>query len=558
MPLIFLLSPFVSLAEVRLTIDRNEISIEEAFELSIVNNSSSSSTVDSRPLQKDFEILDQYKQSSVRIINGNMSQSTTWTYTLVAKRTGKITIPAISVGNEATTAREIIVKKGIAQGRGDQDILVESEVEQTSSYVQAQFIYIQRLLFAKPFRSDSTLTPPTLSKGRAEIEHLGNSAERIVKRNGKDYRMITRRFSVIPQESGSLVFSPSVFSGTLRRSSQRFSNNRFGFSSRARRIRVRSNEIHLEIKSRPAAFTGKHWIIAKRFSLHLNWSVPPDQIEVGKPVSVVLAAIADGLPAEQLPDINLQTPADIKLYPEKPSFTNERNLEGVIGTLNKRIVVVPTSGGEFEIPALSIPWWNSTTNQQEMATLAAVKLTVLGSSSPVVQQPIIDILKNTPAIDAKKDITVEKKPIISTTLLIIWGIIGGLIVAFIIGVLIRWKNTQQADHVSENYSAVEKKKILRKLEQACIENNAPEAQQQLQRWMQSIGVSPICLSEQRYSLLKQQIKQLNRALYSKNKHDWQAGAILWEAIEHDQKMLDNPKLQHENKNQPALEPLYYG
>jgi hypothetical protein len=422
-------------AEISLTIDRAEISIEEAFELSIVSNSASSGSIDSRPLQKDFEILEQYKQSSFNMINGKVSQSTTWTYTLVAKRAGKVIIPALRVGSETTTAREITVKKGAPQSTTGQEILVEAEIEQTSSYVQAQFIYIQRLLFAKPFRSDSTLTSPALKKGHAEIEHLGNGAERIVKRNGKDYRMITRRFSIIPQESGSLVFSPSVFSGTLRRSSQRFSNNRFGFSSRARRIRVASNEVSLEIKPRPANFTGKNWLIAKNVSLHLNWSTPPQQIEVGKPVSVVLAVIAEGLRAEQLPDINLQVPAGIKFYPEKPTFTNEHNLDGIIGTMNKRIVVVPTRGGEFEIPAFEMPWWNSDTNQQEMATLAAVKLTVLGSSVPVVVQSTVD--KPDTNIKTGKieaiEVKEKAKPIFSTTLLIILGLAGGALVVTLIG-----------------------------------------------------------------------------------------------------------------------------
>ncbi len=552
--LFVLLFPLISAAELSLSIDRAEVSIDEAFELSIFSNSAISGDIDISQLQQDFEILDRQKQSSVRIINGNMTQSSIWTYTLLAKHAGKITIPAITVGNEATKAREITVKEGAAQGNGNQDIIVEAEIEQKSAYVQGQFIYIQRLLFAKPFRNNSTLTRPRLKKGRAEIESLGNTPERIVKRNGRDYRMLTRRFAIIPQASGKLEFAPSLFSGTMRRSNQRLPNNQFGFSSRARRVRVRSNEVSIEIKPRPAEFTGKDWIVAKDFSLHLNWSIPPDQIEAGKPVSVVLAAIADGQRAEQLPEINLQAPAGIKLYPEKPTFTNERNLDGIIGTMNKRIVLVSTGGGEFEIPEISIPWWNSKTNKQEIAKLEAIKLTVSGAPVAISTQKAM----SKPAFNktVKVENTVEDKPKLSTTLLIIITLSGMLLVAVLVGLFMRWKAKKHINKPSsEKYTRATKQQILSNLEQACRHNNASEAQQFLQQWMQSMGKSPTVFSESDNTLLQQQIKQLNQALYAKEKSNWQ-GQGLWQAVEKYQVQTDDVVKRDDRKLQ-GLEPLYY-
>ncbi len=549
-----LLFPLISAAELNLSIDRAELNIEEAFELSISSNRATSGNIDISQLQQDFEILDRQKQSSMRFINGNMSQSSIWTYTLVAKHAGKITIPAITVGNEATKAREIIVKEGATQGNGNQDIIVEAEIEQKSAYVQGQFIYIQRLLFAKPFRNNSTLTRPRLKKGRAEIESLGNASERIVKRNGRDYRMLTRRFAIIPQESGKLEFAPSLFSGTMRRSSQRLPNNRFSFSSRAKRVRVRSNEVSIEIKPRPAEFTGKDWIVAKNFSLHLNWPTPPDQIEAGKPVSVILAAIADGLRAEQLPEINLQAPAGIKLYPEKPTFTNERNLDGIVGTMNKRIVLVSTGGGEFEIPELSIPWWNSKTNQQEIAKLEAIKLTVSGAPVAIAAQQAV----SKPVLDktVKVENTVEDKPKLSNTLLIIIALSGLLLVTLLAGLFMRWKGKKLINKSStEKYTTATKQQILSDLEQACSHNNASEAQHFLQQWMQSMGKSPTAFSESDNTPLQQQIKQLNQSLYAKEKSHWQ-GQGLWQAIEKYQAQEDGVVEKGDRKLQ-GLEPLYY-
>ncbi|MCK5917187.1 MAG: BatD family protein [Cocleimonas sp.] len=551
--LFLLCFPLISAADLSLSIDRAELSIDEAFELSISSNSAASGKIDIGSLQQDFEILDTYKQSSLRIINGTMAQATVWTYTLVAKRAGKIMIPVITVGNDATKAREIIVKKDATQSNGNQDVMVEAEVEQKSAYVQGQFIYIQRLLYARSFRSDSTLTRPRLKSGRAEIESLGNNPVRKVKRNGRDYLMLTRRFAIIPQESGKLEFAPSLFSGTMRRSSQRLPNNSFSFSSRAKRVRVRSNEVSIEIKPRATEFTGKHWIVAKNFSLHLNWPTPPDQIEAGKPVSVILAAIADGLRAEQLPEINLQSSAGIKLYPEKPTLTNERNLDGIIGTMNKQIILVSTGGGEFEIPALSIPWWNSKTNKQEIATLDAIKLTISGAPIPIGTQKAI----SKPELDKaliKDEVLEKEKPFLSNTLMIIIALVGGLLVTLLAMLFLRGKEKKHTNISSEKHTLVNKQQILTLLEQACSNNNAPEAQQRLQQWMQSIGKSPTAFSASANTVLQQQIEQLNHVLYAKEKGNWQ-GWKLWQAVESYQ--VQSAVIEKGDRNQQGLEPLYY-
>ena len=550
--IVLLLFPLVSFAQLHLNIDRTQISIEEAFELSVSSNSATSGDIDISSLKQEFEILDQYKQSRVQIINGNISQSTTWTYTLLAKHSGKIIIPAISVGNESTKPIEITVKEISAQGKNTRNIIVEAEIEQSSVYVQQQFIYRQRLLFSKPFSTDSTLSTPHLTKGKAEIEPLGNSPESIVKRNGQDYRMITRRFAIIPQQSGELIFAPTVFSGTMPRSNPRNFNN-FGFNPNSKRVRVRSNEVSIMIKPQPSEFTGKDWIIAKDFSLHLNWSTPPDQIKAGEPVTIVLAAIANGLHAEQLPEINLQAPKGIKLYPEKPEFNNERTLEGIIGTMNKSVVLVSSTGGEFEIPALNIPWWNSKTDQQEIAKLAAIKLKISGaapaiktSSQQEMNQPKIKVLK--------KESKQEDSAKFSVTMRILLILFFLLLVLITLGFFLKWKNKRNNN---KNNSFARQKQILAALKQACLHNNSKKAQEYLQQWIHSLNQSPPSFMQETDTYLQEQIQELHHVLYAKTNKPWQ-GQELWFAIKKYQQSLKLNKITDKNNPQKTqvLEPLY--
>jgi hypothetical protein len=76
--------------------------------------------------------------------------------------------------------------------------------------------------------------------------------------------------------------------------------------------------------------------------------------------------------------------------------------------------------------------------------------------------------------------------------------------------------------------------------------------------MKKRGISPLFLSGQQYSLLKQQLKKLNYALYAKEKQSWQGGGMLWVAVVHYQETLDRSQKQQGNKKPQALEPLYYG
>ncbi|HIO91528.1 MAG TPA: protein BatD [Leucothrix mucor] len=543
-------APKIIAAELQLQIDTSNISIDEAFEISIISNGSTSGSIDISGLEEEFEIIDQYKQSSMNIINGHVSQSSTWIYTVVAKRAGKITIPAISVGNDSTQAVEINVRNSSVQASGSEDIILEVDIEQSTPYVQGQFIYVQRLLFAKDFRSNSTLTYPRLIKGRAEIEPLGNTPKRIVQRNGRDYRTITRSFAIIPQESGELVLAPSVFSGTLRRESQR-NMNTFSYSTRSKRVRVHSKEVSINVKPRPAEFTGSDWIVAKNFSLHLNWPIPTDELKAGDPITVVLAAIADGLRAEQLPEIKLQAPSGIKLYPEKPTFSNIKNLDGIVGTMNQSIVLIATGGGEFMLPAINIPWWNSQTEKQEIATLKAVKLKISGAAAVTPVQKVLATPELEKKVVTKTD---QKKSSLSNTLITLLILATLLLIILFLIVLKHWQGkakNNNSTHTDKVYSPAEQQKIFQALKKACIDNNLQQAQKNIHEWQKSMGNPPLMHDD----YLQTHIKALNQSLYGKTTKQWQ-GHGLWQAVEKYQVWTDQQAKNKKTSTNESLESLY--
>lgn len=550
---LFSISVVVNADEIELKFDRTQFSLEEPFDITITSSNANSGTIDLSLLTKDFEILGQHKQTSMQIINGAVSQSLSLIFTVAAKQAGDITIPPMVIGQDTTREKTITIKEESQTAQG-KDILLEAAVEQDTSYVQGQVIYVQRLLFSKDLGSNSTLTRPKLKEGRAEIESLGNTPEQVVQRNGRDYRMITRRFAIIPQESGKIVFAPTVFSGATQGANiQQF--DRFGFTSTAKRMQVRSNEVSVEIKPRPTNFTGKDWIVAKDFSLHLNWPVPTDQLKAGEPVTVVLAAIADGLRAEQLAEIEFKVPDAIKQYPEKPTFKNIRKRDGIVGTVNQSIVLVATGGGTFQIPEIKVPWWNSQTDKEEVAVLAATDLKVSGKPVAIPVQKMAEA----PATmeEGGKPERIEV-PTVSKTLILLLTLALFAVLLLFTWWVIKRKGRNPIDLSTNDSKGVtlDCKQILMDLEKACLSDNALAAQAHLQDWAGCIDIFPPTLeqlSQQTNESLRFEIRLLSQSLYGRGGNVWQ-GKALWKEVSLFQSRLKQAKKEEKPKYQ--LEPLY--
>jgi len=92
-----------------------------------------------------------------------------------------------------------------------------------------------------------------------------------------------------------------------------------------------------------------------------------------------------------LPDISLPDSSDMRLYPEKPVYTNRTDGEWVIGTRQLSVAYVPSATGMQTIPAIRLDWWDSTEEKQKTAELPAWTVNVLpgdGLADPAPPPPI--------------------------------------------------------------------------------------------------------------------------------------------------------------------------
>lgn len=97
-------------------------------------------------------------------------------------------------------------------------------------------------------------------------------------------------------------------------------------------------------------------------------------LEVGDAVVVTYTAELNGLSSMFLPEIidPIVIPG-VSVYPDQPVVEDTD-----IARRTERLTYIFNAGGDFEIPAVSMEWWNRDEERIEIATLPAIQLNVAG------------------------------------------------------------------------------------------------------------------------------------------------------------------------------------
>lgn len=539
--ILFWFSPvWAQAANVTAQLDRNSVTLGDPVTLTFtVAGVIDGGEPDFTPLQKDFDIRGQAQSNNISMINGVSSVQTAWELTLFPHSAGTLTIPSIQFGSEPSPALQLQVTdqptQNAASGNNTDDILVELVAEPTQPYVQQQTIVTQRLLHSAQLQGQATLSLPEITAGKGTIQAIGNNRKTTTVRNGRNYYVVERRYALLPQQSGTLTIGKTTFEGSL---ADRSTFDPWGMHSGKRTQRY-SQPLTLQIQPQPASYTGKQWLPANSVTLNAHWQTPPQQLKAGEPATLILAIMADGLSAEQLPKLDLQAPVGIKAYTDQPDLSNNATSTGVIGTRQEKWVIVAPYNGEYELPPITLDWWNKTTGKQEVATLNAVKLVVTGGQTvpanpnpPAVSTPATAQTATPAASPAPQATDVAQSGSwfswgkVAAFLLLVWVVLS------LAWLLWWWRNRSQRNAVS-TIAKLDTKTAWQNLTSACQQNQPQAAHDALIAWMETVqGMRPALLTQLRAHAnadLRAEIDVLGEALYGRATHSWN-GARLLQAV----------------------------
>jgi len=479
-----------------------------------------------------FEIIGRNRQASLNWVNGRREQSTTWTLSAIARETGKHIIPAISFGRERSEPREIEV---IAVAQNDSpsgaDIIVEVEVDTTSPYVQQQVIYTVRLFHRIELSSPRFSAPEASTE--AIIKPLNDGRQYIQTINGTNYEAFESRYAVFPQRSGPLTLRPLVLTTQVITRTRSYFDP---FSPALQTRRVESEALELDIRPVPANFpSGAAWLPAKRIRLHEEWVPDATTAEVGSPLSRTIFLWADGLIARHLPELKLDAPAGSKIYPDQVQSNDKDTASGFTTVVQQKFALIAGTPGSTEFAPLSIPWWNTDTDELETATLPARRMEFFaGQNNAPLPAPIGD---GSSSASNSDEIRAGARSSLGDR-----AVAGFLAIGWLVTILAWLRSARRGEPLGlpkkdSGASADKARRPEPDLRSACASNNAAAAARALRAWATTrAGVGAVPAKSLRQALLaanspelRHQIAQLERALYGNSVETWR-GAPLLEAF----------------------------
>ncbi len=364
-------------AAVTARVDRNTIDLNESFTLEIVVDTEIDLQPDISALHEDFYVGQSSQLSNTMIINGEISRSRTWSYQLMAKQTGELVIPPVSVGSERSEPLRVTVRQPTDAPPGEADVFITGEVDFSESYVQAQVLYRIKVYRAVPTRQPA-LRDPEFGGAEVLIEPAGSERSYDALLNGRTYNVVERVYAIFPQESGEVTISPARFEARVLRDGR--ITGRKVFESEAQTIRV------LPIPEPPADFPNATWLPARDLQLEDNWSRQPDDLKAGEPITRVITIKALGQLETQIPAIDPPTVDGVNVYPDRPELSRELEPGGIRGVRKDQYAIIGVEAGLMTLPPLRLPWWDVEEGEWKVAELPERSISIL----PTREAPVVD------------------------------------------------------------------------------------------------------------------------------------------------------------------------
>jgi hypothetical protein len=380
------------------------VAMGEQFRLSFTLNENGSDL--QLPDLSNFDVLmgpSTSQSSSIQIINGRTTQSTSFSYMFVlrAKKEGKFTIrPAsIKVGGKTyeSNSLEIQVVKGQPQqqqsasqqsGAANDDtpvgniskdnLFVRLSLDKTNVSKGEQLRATIKLYISPniPLNGFDDVKLPSYEgfwTKEIDVPQQINFTREVY--NGKIYQVgVLKKTILFPQQTGNIKIDPFEITCLVRqrvRAQQGFFDDFFD-SYRVVKAKVVSDPVTVSVKdlpNQPANYSGAVG------SFNLNADLDKTDVKSNDAVTLKLTVTGSGnLGLINPPKIEL--PQDFEAYEPKTTEHSVASDNGLNGSVTFEYLFIPRFAGNFTIPPVEFVYFNPSTRQYETKTTKAFTLNV--------------------------------------------------------------------------------------------------------------------------------------------------------------------------------------
>jgi hypothetical protein len=540
--------------------NRTEMALTETLSVTLrFTGGTAAGQPDFSTWEENFDILSQGMSSQMVYDQNGIREQQEWQLILAPKRAGALELAPLRLGSYLSDALVITVKEAANAPvpSGDERVLVETRLSKASVYVQEEFIVTYKL-YLQDELEDYDIEPFAVTG--ADVKPLPQTQYQ-TDLKGQRFTVIELAFSVVPSQSGNLAIP--AFRWALRTSMQKPG---YWGRGQSQLHQLQTDALSVTVKPIPASYPpNTPWLPARRLTLTQQWgqgqTAQSVQFVEGDPATRSVSISASGLSAELLPPLtNAMTSAQFKSYPESPKLTTDVLRSGRESLRTDTLALIPSQSGHLLLPAIEIPWWNTDTDQLEVARLPEESLTASANPQAVTApKAATSDLAPRQAIPLNAATPVAPESTAPDRLWI--ALLGWVLAAVLLGLnllqffqrarrpetastqpsakpLASERYWQAAKAAAQQNAARDCWAALSRWHQACRREQGPQSPTHLLGQLQAAGASP---------QLREAVDQLAASLYSTQADSW-SGRSLAEALD---SLSPRPKAQT-----GPLAPLY--
>ena len=410
--LLFLMAVFAMNAQdevVFKTICKKQVSVGEQFQVSY--ELTGEGTNFEAPNFTNFEIVGgpfSSQSSSVQIVNGSVTKSTTHTYSfyLRAIKEGVFTIPAATITVDKkkikSTTEEITVVKDNSvvtesnsgnSTSGNRDVFLEASPNKRTAYIGEQILLRYKIYYTIPISQLTISKAPSYSGFwmKDVTENNGTIQQSSIVRDGIEYHVATiQEIVLIPQKAGTLTIDPLDISciAQIRNENRQsrgydpfdnFFGDIMGSSYTNVKKEIKSQPIDIEVKTlpakdKPASYKGA----VGQFTF--TSSIDKTEMKSNDAFTVTYSVSGNGnIELLELPKPVF--PPDFEVYDPKITTNTKNNSYGISGTKKVEYVVIPRVSGDFTINPAEFSYYDPAKNKYVTLTSDKYELHVERSAN---------------------------------------------------------------------------------------------------------------------------------------------------------------------------------
>ena len=223
--------------------------------------------------------------------------------------------------------------------------------------------------------------PASVELDGATVRLADSAASNISERiDGQIWAGIQRRYEIVPGRAGMFVIPPVSVEF-------RWSNGTLSEQGR-----LQSTPQNLSVRLPPELEALGYFIASPQYQIEQQFDRPLSKLRVGDAITRTINQRAVGLRAMQLPALLPAPLQGIATYPEVAQLADHLGQRGAADTATRRdrMTYVLQQEGQFELPALAVRWYDTSSKAIRTTQLSAIRFTVTASAeakNPVATPP---------------------------------------------------------------------------------------------------------------------------------------------------------------------------